>query len=1042
MSPKYQVIAEDLCKLIVFLLFGFFVTPYFASATTVIPDINSGGYFTNDVVWTKADSPYVVTSAIFANTSSLTIEPGTIIKFNPGYGILVRGRLEVGSSTSTDKVYFTSIKDDTVGGDTNNDATSTLPRAGDWGGFNFAGPDGVVGSIENAVFRYGGSGGLSAAMIVPYGGNIVISNSQIMFSSSVAIRQSAGIVKIINSEIKNRCGGIRFSGGALEITGSSILEDLNSTSWCFFGLQGIDNRSSYIPVVATNNWWGSPSGPRHSSNPDGTGTAISGNINFTPWLTSDPFDTTTCTQDCFSNVLFLPGLEASRLYKPDYNGGIDQLWEPNANSDAVDLFLDADGKSTRSDVYTKDVIDEKNVLPFGQGNIYKSFLSEMKTWESAYGITATTTPYDWRLSLDDIVNNGTKTGENISYLTATSSPYIVQELRNLAKTSKTGKVTIVAHSNGGLVAKALMQKLGDLETAKLVDKIIFIAVPQAGTPQAVGAVLHGYDQGLPFDFAPLILTPQTARTLAENMPSAYNMLPSVNYFNSISTPVVTFEDKPILVEFRARYGNEIRDGAQLKYFITDTWRTASSTPSDLIYPSVGNTTLLSNAEVVHDTLDNWTPPKGVSLYEIAGWGEDTLATIEYKDGKKTVCKETQPTFPFTKTYCTYISTPTIIYNPKEVIDGDGTVATPSALWNTASTTKRYWVDLGKYNNELPQSLVHLDSKHANILEVPDLSTLIHRVIVNSTSTLSALTFVTDYEPTSDVATNRRISFVLHSPLNISATDNLGNIISFATSTIPGAHFTRYGEVQVIKIPKGTPITLNLDGYASGSFTLDVEELNGINTVVASTTFSAVPSATSTTATISFPDGTLQTATPLFVDYDGNGTNDFTLRPNIGNEIVFDTTPPEARILFSTTTQKLLVEGIDEGGETTVSNIATSSVVTDLTGNTLGIVFSTLKQEGRELNAQVQGLYYNGAFTSTIPKTTLQYEWSIDKNGNLKEFQQKATVGTIKVEAHYDAQKNITNIKKEIYEGKDNKETFSGLRILKLVSDKGSVGIDY
>lgn len=757
---------------------------------------------------------------------------------------------------------------------------------------------------------------------------------------------------------------------------------------------------------------------------------------------------TACQTNCYSNVLFLPGLEASRLYKFDNNGVEDQVWEPNIDNDVKDLFLNNEGKSVRSDIYTKDVIDEKNVLPVGQGNVYLSFLNDLNKWKNTDQIITdySVTPYDWRLSLNDILSSGKVIPNGISYTQATTSPYIIQELRRLAKSSKTGKVTIVAHSNGGLVAKALLQKLGDTETTKLIDKVVLIAVPQVGTPQALGAILHGYDQGLPFDFAPIILTPQTARTLAENMPSAYNLLPSAKYFTSVFDPVATFEDKPVLAEFRARYGAAINSEYGLRNFITDTWRTASSSVDDLIYPSVGNATLLSQSEIIHSTLDNWTPPQGVSLYEIAGWGEDTLAGIDYTEGNKTICNRVQQSFPFTGSYCVYTVVPAIEYTPREVVDGDGTVLAPSALLITASTVWKYWVNLMKYNKFVPSLFA---TKHADIIEVPELRALIQGVITNATSTLPTPTFITDYEPVSDVADNRRLSFVLHSPLELSATDNFGNISSFATSTIPGALYTRYGEVQVLKVPKGTPITLNLEGYASGSFTLDVQELDGLNTVVASTTFSAIPSATSTTATISFPDGTLQTATPLLVDYDNNGITDFTLRPSIGKEVIFDTTPPEARISFSTTTQKLLVEDIDETGNTTLQTTATSTLITDESGNTLQLIFKKLKQEKNELNLELQTLVYNGISISTIPKITLQYEWSTDKAGNIKELEQKAIIGTLKVEAHYDAKKNITKIDKKLKlkdEEDDDREmkeeVLSGLRILKLITDKGVVGIDY
>ena len=385
----------------------------------------------------------------------------------------------------------------------------------------------------------------------------------------------------------------------------------------------------------------------------------------------------------------------------------------------------------------------------------------------------------------------------------------------------------------------------------------------------------------------------------------------------------------------------------------------------------------------------------------------------------------------------------------EVIDGDGTVVIPSALWTTrATTTGKWWVNLRSYNSLFGVHLGGpLSTKHADILEVPALRALIQSFITNSTATLPTSPFIFTSQPAynpSDPA-DARLSFVLHSPLNLSAIDNFGNITNSSTTTIPGSRFIRYGEVQVLKVPKGTPITLNLDGYASGSFTLDMQELDGLNNITASTTFSAIPSATSTTATMSFPNGTLQTATPLLVDYDGSGTIDFTLHPSLGKEVIFDITPPEARISFSTSTKSLLIEGIDES-PTTIQITATSTLITDESGNTLNLIFKKLKQEKHELKLEIQTLIYNGISTSEIPKTMLQYEWSTDKEGNLKELEQKATVGTLKVGAHYDAKKNETKIEQKLKKKDEDedeiKEIFSGLRILKLVSDKGIITVDY
>ena len=86
-----------------------------------------------------------------------------------------------------------------------------------------------------------------------------------------------------------------------------------------------------------------------------------------------------CTTDCNSNVLFLPGAGGSRLYAPKADCIInceDQIWTPNADSDAHDLAFSSSGISNRSDIYTRDVLDWAYVG--GVGNIYVSFLGDLQ----------------------------------------------------------------------------------------------------------------------------------------------------------------------------------------------------------------------------------------------------------------------------------------------------------------------------------------------------------------------------------------------------------------------------------------------------------------------------------------------------------------------------------------------------------------------------------------------------------------------------------------------------------------------------------------
>jgi pimeloyl-ACP methyl ester carboxylesterase len=238
--------------------------------------------------------------------------------------------------------------------------------------------------------------------------------------------------------------------------------------------------------------------------------------------------------------------------------------EPLSDSDAGLLSLDVHGKSVSDSIYTRDIIDEAYIPLLGP-NIYKSFIASMDKLKTEQKINDwAAVPYDWRLSFDDILLSGTKVGGNISYNSTSSDPYILSELRRLAASSKTGKVTIIAHSNGGLVAKVLL--IAHPELNQYVDKLIFVDVPQVGTPQAVAALLHGFEQGIPATF-PLFLSQHAARSFAHNAPVAYNLLPSFGYFSSVFDPVISI-DPVTLPDWVSRYGTTIGLEGQLKNFLS------------------------------------------------------------------------------------------------------------------------------------------------------------------------------------------------------------------------------------------------------------------------------------------------------------------------------------------------------------------------------------------------------------------------------------------------------------------------------------------
>ncbi|MDO8561383.1 MAG: hypothetical protein Q7S05_00980 [bacterium] len=580
-----------------------------------------------------------------------------------------------------------------------------------------------------------------------------------------------------------------------------------------------------------------------------------------------------CTEKCYSNVLFLPGIKASRLYKQKPPGCManceDQLWEPNTDSDVEDLFLNSDGTSIRDDIYTRDILDTH--LSTGNGDVYGTFATFMGN-EVKTGVIKdwAAVPYDWRLDLEHVVENGTSLDGHISYIGMATSSYAMNQVFNLASSSKSGKVTIVAHSNGGLFTKILMSKLKETGKENLVDKIIFVGVPQTGTPKAIATLLHGYKEAI---LSGLITKTSTARILAGNTPEAYNLLPSQEYFHDVATPPILFPaDTKTAQDFRAAYGGSTGSYQSFRKFLLGLEGRSKPSADETNLPDVLNYDLLTQAEALHTKLDAWTPPDGVEFYEVAGVGLETPSGIKYVDE----C----PLFCLTKG-------PYLNYAPEMIIEGDGTVVGASAL---AGTGTKYYFNIADYNR------THAVVNHASIMGASNVDTLIDKLIRGDTDSLPSL--ITTTAPV--FANAKHLIYRVHSPVSLDLYDSSGNhtgiatttqsdgtIVSFIENNVAGTYYDEFGEVKYIFSDGSEQVNIVLNGLGSGVATFDIEERLG-NTSVASTTFVNIPVEPQTIISMSMSaGGTISGASNLDVDENGDGTVDSSYASSTGKIIVPD-----------------------------------------------------------------------------------------------------------------------------------------------------------
>ncbi len=674
----------------------------------------------------------------------------------------------------------------------------------------------------------------------------------------------------------------------------------------------------------------------------------------------------------------------------------------------VDLFLKPDGTSVRNDVYAKerDVLDEVAVSAVGS-NIYKSFITKMNELKST-GTVNDWEPiaYDWRLSLDEVLQKGHDIDGRIYYsgdLAATSTPYVIQELRRLAATSKTGKVTIVAHSNGGLVAKRLTQLLGS-EASTLIDKMILVAVPQAGTPTALAVLMHGYGQDIGHGF---IMSKSTARTFASTSPTTYSFLPSADYFTHVDDPLVSFDSS--LPDWTARYGPEIHSLELLYVFLTESFGKVDAQTGDINQPIRGSTSLFSQATGVHETLDTWTPPSGVKLVQIAGWGvPTTVSGITYK-------KEGLKVAP----------------DPQFTIDGDGTVVVPSALWTSTTTgVENYWVDFQKYNRDhnFSTGFGLFPFTHKDIFETDSVLNFVTDQVVLSIKPLADYTYLSTQPP---AATGLRLRYALHSPLTLNLYDSEGHHTGVSTTTgqieeqIPGTYYTELGDAKYIFSDASTDTRVVMNGYAAGTFTLNVDQFSG-DTLDESTTFKDIPTTASTTVTLG-TQSDISTLSPMSIDKNSDGTTDAVIDPVLGGVVTLDTTPPEIQLSFDTIAKQFTASTIDDRGDSSVNatttypagrrGVATTTVTaTDTTGNTTVLVYTEqLPARVFRDTATLQSLSYNGVTTTLTNKSlparlgdvSMTYKWRTDRAGAYRLFSTFLRNAGTTLESHYVWRQNKT-----------------------------------
>ncbi len=263
------------------------------------PAFGLGGLFCGSGTWTMVNNlPYVVVGhyPVIVNgnlpADDVTVCPaalvslptGLVVKFGAGRGLNVNGELDLQGSLGN-PVVFTAYADDSVGGDTNDDITATVPLVGDWSGlvlydtaphrgWNFAYT--VVKYANQAVW-------IRASGVTNFGPTFA--NNTLIANNYGLVFRAEGVNNITSSVQSNWFWNNTIDVDAMPPLSTGKLQlAIHNNDFTGAATYAVKNESAGYVLDAKNNWWGDATGPTHASNPAGKGLPVSDYVDFGAWL--------------------------------------------------------------------------------------------------------------------------------------------------------------------------------------------------------------------------------------------------------------------------------------------------------------------------------------------------------------------------------------------------------------------------------------------------------------------------------------------------------------------------------------------------------------------------------------------------------------------------------------------------------------------------------------------------------------------------------------------------------------------------------------
>lgn len=222
----------------------------------------------------------------------------------------------------------------------------------------------------------------------------------------------------------------------------------------------------------------------------------------------------------------------------------------------------------------------------GLSDVYDPTFAYLRSRGYVVGVDAVPFAFDWRRDID------------------ANAALLLDEIDRVRAATGAAEVDLVAHSQGGLVARAA---LGSSRSVGRVDRVAVLGTPVLGATQFLGVLDYREPCQSAELFGGCILNRAKAQTLATNWPGALALLPSPAYFTAYGSPINRLVD-------------DDGDG-RVQGFLSESEVRARLADRNL--------RLIDQATALHRRIDPWTPADpSVQLTRFVGTGLGTIERVE------------------------------------------------------------------------------------------------------------------------------------------------------------------------------------------------------------------------------------------------------------------------------------------------------------------------------------------------------------------------------------------------------------------------------